>query len=184
MRDCLRSVADGDNAAFSRLYDHFVSRVYRYLRVRVNEDGDVQDLMQSVFFAVWEKAASYEGKSTVATWILGIARHKMLDCLRTKQRELVVNGRDLDDLDAWDGAAQPDFSEAVVSDLFMSRLLAGLPPLYAELVYLVFVEALSYREIGAILDIPEGTVKSRMHQAKRLLKSQWIEGGMPDGRDV
>ena len=169
MRKWLAATAAGERQAFAALYQAFLPRVHGYLRLQVSNDSDVQDLLQDTFVTVWRSAGRYSGSSTVATWIFGIARHKLLDWLRTKltRRELgMAAGDEAQEF------AQPDFVDAVVSELDLEKALESLPPHYAELVYLVFQEAMSYKDIGALLEIPEGTVKSRMYQAKNLLRQQ------------
>lgn len=183
MRQWLSAVAAGNKQAFSALYQSFLPRLYGYLRLQIGNESDVQDLLQDTFVTVWRSASRYSGRATVATWIFGIARHKLLDWLRAKQKS---GGRErsIADGDETLELVQEDFSDALVSELDMATALDALPPHYAELVYLVFQEAISYKDIALLLDIPEGTVKSRMHQAKGLLRQQLRKGGMTSERNM
>ena len=183
MRQWLSAIAGGNKQAFSALYQAFLPRLYGYLRLQIGHDSDVQDLLQDTFVTVWRSASRYSGQATVATWIFGIARHKLLDWLRAKQK---LAGREqlLADGDETLELVQADFADTVASELDLATALDALPPHYAELVYLVFHEAMNYRDIASILEIPEGTVKSRMHQAKRLLRQQLWKGGMASERNM
>lgn len=183
LQEWLAEVATGNKQAFAALYQAFLPRLYGYLRLQMGNDSDVQDLLQDTLVTVWRRASSYSGKATVATWVFGIARHKLLDALRAKQKsgqreQLLADGEEAQSL------VQRDFSDAVVSGLDMAAALETLPPHYAELVYLVFHEAMSYKEIAVLLDMPEGTVKSRMYQAKSLLREQLGRGGTASERNM
>lgn len=172
--------AAGDADAFHALYSAFVPRVYGYLRLRMADLSEIQDLMQVIFLAVWRNAGSYAGTSTVAAWIFGIARNKLLDWVRGREKFARLETWPASSEEGGD-LADPDFADLVVAQLSIAHALATLPPHYAELFYLVFVESLSYKEISTLLEIHEGTLKSRMHQAKRRLRQQLAEGGVQGG---
>ncbi|MGA9175207.1 MAG: RNA polymerase sigma factor, partial [Thermoactinomyces sp.] len=178
----LKAEAIGDQGAFAALYQEFAPRLYGYLRLQMSHDADIQDLMQDIFVAIWKSAAHYNGSSKAATWIFGIARHKLLDWLRTRHKYAQLER--LEEIDESRNGSERDFADLVVTELSIADALATLPPHHAELFYLVFIEAMSYKEISALLGIPEGTVKSRMHQAKVRLRQQLRKGGNRDERTM
>lgn len=178
----LKAMAMGDQRAFAALYQEFAPRLYGYLRVQINHDADIQDLMQDIFVAIWKSSARYNGEAKVATWIFAIARHKLLDWLRSRRRYSQLES--LEEIGEFRSGSEPDIADQVVTELSVADALAALPPHHAELFYLVFVEGMSYKEISVLLGIPEGTVKSRMHQAKGRMRQQLRKGGTDDERTV
>lgn len=180
----LKRTARGDHEAFASLYREFSPRMYGYLRLRIPDDSHIQDLMQDTFVAIWRNAKQYAGSSTVSTWMFGIARYKMLDWLRihykSSEREVAWS----EELADAKELTEQDFAAALATELSITSALATLPPHYAEVFYLVFVESMNYREVSVLLELPEGTVKSRMHQAKARIRQNLREGGNQDGHTV
>src|SRR5690242_16087239 len=74
----LRLVADGDKSALQVLFGRHNVRVFRFLMRIVDNEATAEDLVSEVFLEVWRKAAQFEGRSQVSTWIMAIARHKAL----------------------------------------------------------------------------------------------------------
>jgi RNA polymerase sigma-70 factor, ECF subfamily len=177
----LASMAMGDQEAFSALYREFSPRLYGYLRLRINNEGDIQDLMQDILMTVWRSSGRFAGTASVSTWIFGIARNKMLDLLRVRYKTTQLEVPWPEDTGETQALAEQDFADLKVTELAIATAFDTLPPHYAEVIYLVFVESMSYKEISTLLDIQEGTVKSRMHQAKARLRKQLQEGGSHDG---
>jgi RNA polymerase sigma-70 factor (ECF subfamily) len=96
----------------------------------------------------------------VSTWVFGIARFRALDLLRKEKRGARIPEPVL---------VEPDPAPAVEDRERTLRAIKSLPEGQREVVFLTFYEGLSYGEIAGILGIPEGTVKSRMHYARRAL---------------
>lgn len=180
LRLWIASVSQGDSDSFAALYQAFAPRLYGYLRLQVNRDGDIEDLMQDTFVTIWRSAARYTGTSLASTWMFGIARHKLLDLMRVRYRNKQLEFTDVaENYDMY--PSEEDFADSVATALSIERALASLPPPYAEMFYLVHQESMSYKEIGILLGISEGTVKSRMYHAKLRLRQQLREEGTGDG---
>jgi RNA polymerase sigma-70 factor (ECF subfamily) len=109
---------------------------------------------------VWKGADRFSGRSKVSTWIFGIARNKALDLLRREKRGARVPELKL---------VSPDPAPGIERDENVRTALETLSTDHREVVFLTFYEGLSYGEIAQLLDIPEGTVKSRMFHAKKRL---------------
>lgn len=164
----LSRIARGDQAALRALYDRFEGRVYRYARTRLNDPFAAADVVNDVMLEIWKNAASFAGRSAVSTWVLGIARHKILDQMRRERRHvaesLTVEPADED---------SPSAADAIAGLQNAGRLahcLERLSAAHREAVHLAFFEQLSYGEIGALVGTPEGTVKTRIFHAKQALK--------------
>ena len=109
---------------------------------------------------LWESAGTYAGSSRVSTWIFGIARHKAYDILKGEKK----GGRTADV-----SAVMDDPAPAIEREAQVHKALEGLPPDQREIVFLTFYENLPYKAIADLLEVPEGTVKSRMYHAKKKL---------------
>lgn len=166
----IRQMANGDTASFEKFYCENINLIYGYLKLRFTDDDQINDIVQETFLAVWRNSKQYKENSKAASWVIGIARNKMMDALREqyKKRE--------DSLDAHSNAehAVQDFSDIVLERVSVQNALQLLGHDARELIYLVFNAGMSYKEAGDILDIPEGTVKSRMYNIKNQLKKKLV----------
>lgn len=148
-----------------RLYERCSGRVYA-LMVRIVGRQDADDAMQLAFMRVFRRLDQFAGGSSLETWIYRVATNEALQHLRRRKRD------DVDSL-----IREPESpvspSESRLEDAEM--LDAGLAKLAPELravLTLKEVQELSYAEIADILDIPEGTVGSRLNRARRELRSE------------
>ena len=144
--------------------------IYRWLVRLVGDEGLAEDLLSDVFFDVWRKARSFEGRSSVSTWLLAIARHKALSARRRTQVERAV---ELDDGLAWAMADPADNPELVLEkkdrEQLLRRSLARLSPEHGEVLDLTYYHGKSIKEIAEIVGINEATVKSRTFYARKRL---------------
>jgi len=177
-RYLIQQIANGDRNAFEKLYHHFVGPLAAYLKRRFHDEHLVYDMMQEIFVAIWKGASSYTGKAAPSAWVFGIARFKMMDMLREKYKrseQLAASSEDMDEQVQL--PAELDFSEQLSTSVAIRSVLEKLPMDTQELVSLVFEYGFSYKEIGQIMDIPEGTVKSRWFHIKKRLKKELAEWG-------
>lgn len=167
----LHTIAGGDMAAMTVFYRRHETRVYRYLLTKLNDSFAAADLLNEVMLEVWRSATRFAGRSKVTTWMLGIANNKVLTYWRKLGRREFM---ELDDNLADDTpAADLEQALAAVQDGEVVRAsMQTLSPPHREVLHLVFSEELDYAEIASILQVPEGTVKSRVYHAKNLLKKQ------------
>lgn len=164
-----RVASSRDREAFSSLFDHFAPRVKSFMMRKGSSAEQAEDLVQETMISVWSKANLYApDRGSVSTWIFTIARNLRIDRLR---RERTSQFSDIDDFDApSDDVAQDDALGRLQEDGFVARALAQIPPEQRELLILSYVEDLPQSEIAARLQIPLGTVKSRMRLAYRRMK--------------
>ena len=159
-RELIADVANGDEAAFRQLYDRFADRVYRYAYTILRGKHLAEEVAQETMIAVWKGASKFAGRSKVSTWIFGIARNQAYSLVRKEIRTERVPDVSL---------VQPDPAPGIHRQERVARALERLSDDHREVVFLTFYEGLSYGEIASILDIPRGTVKSRMFHAKKQL---------------
>lgn len=167
----LQRVAESkDRAAFAVLFDHFAPRLKSFMLRKGSTAEQAEDLVQETMIAVWSKAALYVAeRGNVSTWVFTIARNLRIDRLR---RERPSQFTDLDDFDApSDERGQEESLGRLQEDGLVARALAKIPQEQRELLVLSYVEDLPQSEIAARLQIPLGTVKSRMRLAYRRMKT-------------
>lgn len=161
----------GDTRAFAALVRQHQNRVFRFiLRLSANRE-DAMDLTQETFMKAYQALPAWQPQAQFRTWLLRIAHNTTLDLLRRRQRvsfvpygELAADGQDPA---LPDPAPQPDELLAGRQSIRLLDLaLRELPVEHREILLLREVEDLSYAEIAAILDIAEGTVKSRLARAR------------------
>lgn len=164
--DLLAVARDRDRAAFRRLFDHFAPRLRSFLRRLRTPEGTLDDLVQDVMASVWRRANSYDpAKASASTWIFTIARNRRIDLARRSRPEV-----DLDDPatvhEEADGEPLPDeqASHGQMA-LILRDAIAQLPPDQSEIVALAYQKDMSHSEIASELELPLGTVKSRLRLA-------------------
>jgi RNA polymerase sigma-70 factor (ECF subfamily) len=162
----LRRIASGDRAAMRTFYERHSAPLHHFLRARLGDAFEAADVMQETLLEVWRSAGRYEGRSSARTWVYGIARNKAIDRIRRSRRT------DLREPDETlpDDAPSPEAVIAAASDAArLTACLGALAPHHRTVVRLAFYDDLSYPEIAEVEGIPVGTVKTRIHHAKRLL---------------
>jgi RNA polymerase sigma-70 factor (ECF subfamily) len=169
-----------DASAFAQLVARWEKPIQR-LCLRMTGDGHrAEDLTQTAFVRVFTRRADWEPTGKVSTFLWRVALNLCHDELRRRQvrREfsLEASGEDGAEVGSFaaDGPGPDEHAEAQERGELVRRALANLPSHYREVVVLRHYEGLKFREIGEVLGIPEGTVKSRMAEAlgqlNRLLK--------------
>jgi len=161
----LAEAAAGSEAAFIELYRRRRDDVYRFAYALTRSRAIAQDATQEVFLQVLEKAGRFDAaKGSARAWLLGCARHVVIDRLRAESR-------------GWaqvpEQATAADHELRVLREQRLVRLhaaIAGLPLEYREALVLCELAELPYAEAAAVLDCPVGTVRSRLHRARGFLK--------------
>jgi RNA polymerase sigma factor (sigma-70 family) len=166
--DLLRCVAAGDRQALTDLYVRYRQPLYHYLLRLAGDPGLAEDLLQETFVAVWRSAGSFAGRSAVQTWLVGVARRQAHNVLR--RRSLPLAGEA--ELAVVESPERSPEEEALAGAA-RAELLAAIERLsviHREVLALAFGAGLSTAEIAGVLAIPQGTVKSRLRDAKRALR--------------
>jgi RNA polymerase sigma-70 factor (ECF subfamily) len=165
----LTRIAQGDQQAMIAFYKAFESPVYAFAMRRVRDAAMAEDVVVDTLYEVWRKAGAFERRSRVLTWVLGIARHKLLDKLRARDDRT----EDIEDYAETLASEEPGAYEQVASAQNARQLascLETLPPEQAQCMHLVFVEGFSVAEVADVQKCAEGTVKTRIFHAKRKLR--------------
>lgn len=164
------------------LYRALSGSVFAFVRRRLSfaDDHEVQAVVVDVLYEVWRSAPDFAGGSQVKTWVLGIARHKLLDVIRKNPHATAHNHDDIADF----ADSLADESVDVVAALaekqraeWLAFCMEKLPCEQRECLYLLMVEGMSVKDIAKVQNCPSGTVKTRVFHAKAKLKiclAKWL----------
>jgi RNA polymerase sigma-70 factor (ECF subfamily) len=154
----------GDHAAFEELVELCQPRLRYFLASMVGDDHAADDLLQEVWLEVYRGLARLADPGAFPAWLYRIARHRALATLRKKRQHL----SSLEGIDLAGSAEEDDFSAEDAEHVHAA--LGRLAPEHREVLLLRFFEGMSYEDIAAVLGCQLGTVRSRIHYAKRALR--------------
>src|SRR5262245_5210682 len=172
-------IAAGDKLAMQALFARHRTATYRWLLRMVHDEALAEDLLSEVFLDVWRQANRFEGRSSVSTWLMSIARFKALSARRRRTEDELteeIEGTLADTANDPEAALQ----EKNRSEL-LREALTRLSPEHREIIDLVYYHEKSISECADILGIPAATVKTRMFYARKklaeLVKDLWDRRG-------
>jgi len=167
-RQIVKRIGAGDRQALAELYGRYQRPLFHYLLQLTPDYGLAEELLQDTLIAVWKSAGNFEERSSL-TWLFGIARRQAHNTLR--QRTIsVVDVAALEEMPT----SEPEPEAFTLANIARDELLAAfkeLAPVQREVLVLILVQDLSYEETATILSIPLGTVKSRLSNAKKCLRT-------------
>lgn len=171
-RRLVRRIQQGDRRAFEEFVDSYGPRVHALVRRNVDNTSDAEDLSQDIFVDLYRSIGSFRGEAALGTWVYRVA---MNHCLKYRQRArpaCLPYDEALDaDVTSSDWRSDPLRSAARQELSDQVRVaLDGLSPLHRDVVILHELHGLTYQEVAAVLEVPVGTVKSRLSNAFRRLR--------------
>jgi len=167
----VRLAQQGDSAAFSLLVERYKAPLYNYLLRMTGQRADADDLFQETFLRVYRHIDRYSGVASFRTWLYRIATNCCHDHWRSWRRRLKTFVFGLDERPAIAAAAKsalPDPRQAASSAETVEQLARAvdkLPAGHRAVFLMARYHGMNYKEIADALEIPEGTVKSRMNKA-------------------
>lgn len=157
----------GDRSAFRQIFDLCQIQVYR-VAVRMVGEQDAADVSQQVFLQIYNSIDLFRGQASFRTWVYRLTINECLQHLRRKAR------RKHGQLD-WEPPAPNNELQRIEQRELLELALSRIAPELRSLFLLREIESLSYREIAEALNVPEGTVGSRLNRARYELKKQITE---------
>lgn len=175
--ELLERVAAGEREALAELYHAYARRLFAFLGRLAPDAATAEELVQDTLLAVWRSAGTFQRRSTVRTWVYAVARRQAHNRLRRPALTLVT----LDEAGPIpDDAATPEQHALRTAERdHLAGLLAQLSLVHREALALFFIAELSYAETAEVLDVPVGTVKSRLSNARRALARLAAAEGAP-----
>jgi RNA polymerase sigma-70 factor (ECF subfamily) len=179
----LASAATGDREALGRLLTAQYDRCYTVCRRILTSEEDARDAAQEAMIAIARGLAGFDGRSSFSTWCYRVATNAALDELRRRRRRPVPASDRFEESE--EGAPQPPaagrdpVAGAVTDRLTVERALGKLPEDQRVAVVLRDIADLDYAEIGEVLGLPIGTVRSRIFRGRAALAEELRERGRP-----
>ncbi|MBL7720268.1 MAG: RNA polymerase sigma factor [Flavipsychrobacter sp.] len=157
--------------AFNYLYGNYSAVLYGVIRRTIFDEQTAQDVLQETFVKIWSNIARYDaGKGRIYTWMINIARNAAIDKLRSKGEimkgkiqtgeEIVINN-------------QRGTTAQSTDTIGVKAAVESLEPQYRAIVDLAYFKGYTQDEIAKALDVPLGTVKTRMRHALKVLREHF-----------
>jgi len=173
-----------DREAFEQMLEPCFERLWRYAYRLARHAEDAEDLLAEGLAEGYRSFGAYRGDSSFATWMYRVLTTTWLDMRRKAARRRTDS---LDEIIEREGGIRADPASlshadpeaALLRDTFsedVERAMSGLPPEYRAVVVLADVEEMDYRDVARLLGVPVGTVRSRLHRARRILRAALTPG--------
>ena len=163
----MSALRNKDDQAFGYLYDHYSGALYSVIKQIVGDAELSNDVLQETFVNIWRKIELYdESKGRLFTWMLNIARNAAIDKTRSKGFQQSARQQPLADADGAYGMVKPG-----VDDFGLKKVLQKLKDEQRLLIDLSYFQGYTHEQISKALDIPLGTVKTRIRTALTQLRT-------------
>jgi RNA polymerase sigma-70 factor, ECF subfamily len=167
----LTRVKAGDEKAFSTLYTSLSRRIFAFALNQVHDEARAEEIVVDTMHEVWKKPEQFNGTSKFSTWVLGIARYKVLNSFRDAKH----NHDELNDAIAESVESEAHTPYEALAELQreqgVKRCMAKLSDEHRECMHLAFFEELALAEIAELQSCPENTVKTRLFHARQKIKN-------------
>ena len=191
-RELVRAVQGGDTVAFRELYDRYHRRAYAVAFGVVRNPQDAMDVVQEAFVKVHKHIQGFQGTSSFYTWLYRIVMNLSIDHVRRRKGTNLDYDDGIgrgDDEVAGDGALLPSLSDANPRKTVLRRELVEamqqaldtLPEHHRAVILLRELEGLSYEEMARVLEVPKGTIMSRLFHARKKMQAElapYLEGDL------
>lgn len=161
-----------DEEAFADVYSYYAGRVKSFLMGKGMNDEIAEELTQEIMLTVWRRAISYDPqKAAASTWLFTIARNRRIDYLRGNSRIEVELDDEMLDIETTENDPQAKFVSDAQAAKQLERALEKLPQEQRQVMHLSYFRGQSHGAIAKWLDLPIGTVKSRIRLAMQAVRS-------------
>ena len=166
----------GDREAFGELVEQYRDTVYRLAYRMCGNAYDADEAAQEAFVAAWRALPNFRGDAKFSTWLYRLTTNAAIDVMRREKRHQTVGDGEMVDL-ADDADSPQETVERTEQQEAVQKALSTLSEEYREVLLLRYMEELDYAEIAEVLQLPSGTVKSRINRAKAALKTALLKSG-------
>ena len=170
----MAALQSGDEDAIGKLIKRYEKELYNYLVRFMNQPNLAEEAFQEAFLQVYLSAESFDASRRFKPWLYTIATNKARDILRSQSRRPAVNlsmAQENEDFSSiWDNLMRDDETPVDILEREQTReqvreVVAEMPDNLRQIIILSYFKHMPYKEIAEMLDIPLGTVKSRLHTA-------------------
>ena len=166
----------GDREAFGALVEQYRDNVYRLAYRMCGNAYDADEAAQEAFVAAWRALPNFRGDAKFSTWLYRLTSNAAIDVMRREKRHQTVGDGEMMEL-ADDADSPQETVERTEQQEAVQKALSTLSEEYREVLLLRYMEELDYAEIAEVLQLPSGTVKSRINRAKAALKAALLKSG-------
>lgn len=171
----LKRIAQGDRNAFMELYHRYASLVYSMALRVVGDSQTAEEVTQDVFMKVWQKGALYDAnRGRFSSWLLSVTRFTAIDRLRYEKRRPAADAAPRETILPHELHRMGTDPARWEQGQELRLLIEHLPPEQREVVELAYFGGLTHRELAEHLNIPLGTVKSRLRLGLNKLRAMWF----------
>ena len=163
--ELVRRFLSGDRAAFVALVERHERRVYNLALRMTGREEDARDATQDALLTVLKKLSSFRGEAAFTTWLHRVTVNACYDLLRKRQRAPLLDLGE-DDRPPLEPSPAPDHADTSDLSIDVQQALSRVPDDFRVVMILHHVQDLPQEEVAAILGIPVGTVKSRLHRGR------------------
>jgi len=177
-QELLRQLRRGNEAAFTALYERYQGPIYRFALHMSGNTATAEEITQEVFMLLIENAKGYQAdKGPLGNYLFGVARNLTRRVVQRSRLDLPIEEEWLDSGDSGFTSDLDVLSELSNTEQieFLRKAVLALPEQYREVVALCDLEEMSYADAGALLECSPGTVASRLHRARAMLKTKLLK---------
>lgn len=173
--ELIRHIVEGDQEAFLQVYDRYASKVYGLALKMMKDSMRAEDVAQEAFLKLWRKADTFRpDRGSLVSWLLSITRYTALDRIRLQDRRPAVGGNVFDPEETFPYVAFTESDERKRGKS-LRFVLEEIPEEQARVIELAYFQAMSHSQIAEHIDIPLGTVKTRIRLGMDKLRTAWKE---------
>lgn len=163
------SILNGNIQRFAIVVKNTEKLVAQIVRKMISNENDQKDLVQDIYLKAYQNLSSFQFKSKLSTWISNIAYNTTVNYLQKKKIPIIEIEKTIED--KFTVSENPELETIDAEALaILNAEISKLPPLYKILITLYHLEELPNKEISEITNLPEGTIKSYLYRARKILK--------------
>ncbi|WP_188456742.1 RNA polymerase sigma factor SigW [Virgibacillus oceani] len=179
IKEKIKQVKKGDQAAFEDVVAFYQNKIYQHCYRMLGNVHEAEDIAQEAFVRAYVNIHSYDDKRKFSTWLYRIATNLTIDRIRKRKPDYYLDAeiKGADGLDMYsqletDSPLPEEEVESLELKSYIHHEISELPPKYRTIIILRYLEDFSLKEISDILDIPLGTVKTRIHRGREALRKK------------
>lgn len=175
----IKKIKKGDQSAFEDVVSFYQNKVYQICYRMIGNAHEAEDLAQEAFVRAYTNIHSFDEKRKFSTWIYRIATNLSIDRIRKKKPDYYLDAelQGADGLNMYSQLSNDDplpheEVETLELQAYLQKQIESLPEKYRSVITLRYVDDLSLQEISEVLDMPIGTVKTRIHRGREALRKK------------
>lgn len=171
---------NGDKSAFEQIIRWYDKKLYSYIYYLIFDEHEAFDLTQDTFIKAYENLYRFNLNKNFSTWLFCIAKNTTYNYIKKRNRNTILKTEELDMMQIEDKKlTNPiDIYEKKLYDNKILKLIDSLPDKYKDLIYLKYINELTYKQISEKLNIPEKTIETRLYIARKKLNKAILKEGL------